>query len=122
MAGAQVQYETLSKPAQDCLFSIFDLHDCWHLLSAVALALFSTYLLDIRIDSWARESGIQVVGELASDGYAPVPLPVSEFETVEHLGELTVDIAKSSASKSSVSTSYNGDLEAMDLSEGMLKP
>ncbi|CAE7895702.1 petA [Symbiodinium microadriaticum] len=104
---------------KDCLFSIFDLHDCWHLLSAVALALFSTYLLDIRIDSWARQSGIQVVGELPSHGYAPVPdLETSE----EQAGELKVDIAKSSASKSSVSTSYNGDLEAMDLSEGMLKP
>ena len=60
-----------------------------------------------------------MVGELPSDGYAPVPdLETSE----EQAGELKVDIAKSSASKSSVSTSYNGDLEAMDLSEGMLKP
>ena len=60
-----------------------------------------------------------MVGELPSHGYAPVPdLETSE----EQAGELKVDIAKSSASKSSVSTSYNGDLEAMDLSEGMLKP
>ncbi|CAE7403131.1 SIDT2 [Symbiodinium natans] len=57
---------------QDCVFSIFDLHDCWHLLSAVALALFSMFILDIRVNSWARNSGIQVIAEQPADHYSRV--------------------------------------------------
>ena len=41
---------------QGCVFDIFDLHDVWHVLSAVALALFAMLLLDVRVNSWARKS------------------------------------------------------------------
>ena len=40
---------------QSCFFDIFDLHDVWHVLSAVALALFAMMLLDVRVNSWARK-------------------------------------------------------------------
>lgn len=48
---------------QDCIFSIFDLHDVWHFLSAIALALFAMLLLDVRVNSWARKMGIRVLFE-----------------------------------------------------------
>ena len=48
---------------QDCVFSIFDLHDLWHFLSATALALFAMLLLDVRVNSWARKMGIEVLFE-----------------------------------------------------------
>ena len=38
-------------------------HDYWHFLSAIALALFAMLLLDIRVNSWARKSGIQILFE-----------------------------------------------------------
>ena len=38
-------------------------HDYWHFLSAVALALFAMLLLDIRVNSWARKNGIQILFE-----------------------------------------------------------
>lgn len=41
---------------QHCVFDIFDLHDVWHVLSAIALALFAMLLLDVRVNSWARKS------------------------------------------------------------------
>ena len=42
-------------------------HDCWHFLSAIALALFAMLLLDIRVHSWARKSGIQILFEQQLD-------------------------------------------------------
>ena len=48
---------------QDCVFSIFDKHDLWHFLSALALALFAMLLLDVRVNSWARSMGIEVLFE-----------------------------------------------------------
>jgi len=52
---------------QNCVFNIFDLHDYWHFLSAVALALFAMLLLDIRVNSWARKNGIQILFEQPVD-------------------------------------------------------
>ena len=99
---------------QDCVFSIFDLHDCWHLLSAVALALFTMFLLDIRVNSWARKAGIQVIAELPADRY----MPVSDLDTsVDELRDLKVRITRTTST-----TSCNSDLEAASFSEGMLKP
>lgn len=48
---------------QGCVFDIFDLHDVWHVLSAVALALFAMLLLDVRVNSWARKRGLQILFE-----------------------------------------------------------
>ncbi|CAK8991154.1 SID1 transmembrane family member 1 [Durusdinium trenchii] len=48
---------------QECVFGIFDLHDVWHLLSALALSLFAMLLLDVRVNSWARRLGIRILFE-----------------------------------------------------------
>eukprot|EP00438_Fugacium_kawagutii_P004597 Skav228988 [mRNA] locus=scaffold127:93884:96749:+ [translate_table: standard] len=48
---------------QDCVFSIFDLHDVWHFLSAIALTLFAMLLLDVRVNAWARKMGIRILFE-----------------------------------------------------------
>ena len=48
---------------QDCVFYIFDLHDVWHLLSALALSLFAMLLLDVRVNSWARRLGVHILFE-----------------------------------------------------------
>ena len=53
---------------QDCVFSIFDLHDVWHFLSAIALALFAMLLLDVRVNSWARKIGIRILFEHVPPG------------------------------------------------------
>ena len=53
---------------QACVFSIFDLHDVWHFLSAIALALYSMLLLDVRVNSWARKMGIRVLFEQLPGG------------------------------------------------------
>ena len=53
---------------QACVCSIFDLHDVWHFLSAIALALYSMLLLDVRVNSWARKMGIRVLFEQLPGG------------------------------------------------------
>lgn len=70
-----------------CVFAIFDLHDVWHFLSSIALALFAMLLLDIRVNSWARRMGIQLLFEQpgledpeesdSSSGESPVCSPLS---------------------------------------------
>mmetsp|Transcript_35784 Transcript_35784/g.82600 ORF Transcript_35784/g.82600 Transcript_35784/m.82600 type:complete len:909 (+) Transcript_35784:88-2814(+) len=52
---------------QECVHGIFDLHDCWHFLSAIALALFAMLMLDIRVHSWARATGIPILFEATGD-------------------------------------------------------
>merc|ERR1712087_412629 len=34
---------------KDCVFSIYDLHDVWHMLSAIGLALVGMLLLDVKV-------------------------------------------------------------------------
>jgi len=41
----------------ECKFlGTFDFHDCWHVLSAIALALWTILLLDFRISTWRRHT------------------------------------------------------------------
>lgn len=63
---------------QGCVFDIFDLHDVWHVLSAVALALFAMLLLDVRVNSWARKRGLQILFE-------EMPVDMSDSEGDETL-------------------------------------
>mmetsp|Transcript_45490 Transcript_45490/g.101660 ORF Transcript_45490/g.101660 Transcript_45490/m.101660 type:complete len:580 (+) Transcript_45490:207-1946(+) len=48
---------------QDCVWGIFDLHDWWHFLSAIGLALMAMLLLDVRVNSWARKTGVSILFE-----------------------------------------------------------
>eukprot|EP00928_Gymnodinium_smaydae_P020652 TRINITY_DN17989_c0_g2_i1.p1 TRINITY_DN17989_c0_g2~~TRINITY_DN17989_c0_g2_i1.p1 ORF type:complete len:826 (-),score=109.04 TRINITY_DN17989_c0_g2_i1:237-2714(-) len=48
---------------QACVVSIFDLHDVWHLLGAVGLAMFGMMLLDVKIHTFARMNSLGVIDE-----------------------------------------------------------
>merc|ERR1712048_147720 len=48
---------------QNCIFSVFDLHDLWHFLSGMSIALFAMVLLDVRVHVWARKSGVKLMYE-----------------------------------------------------------
>lgn len=48
---------------QACVVSIFDLHDIWHGLGAIGLALTAKLLLDVRMHTFARTSTISVHSE-----------------------------------------------------------
>eukprot|EP00928_Gymnodinium_smaydae_P033695 TRINITY_DN24068_c0_g4_i1.p2 TRINITY_DN24068_c0_g4~~TRINITY_DN24068_c0_g4_i1.p2 ORF type:complete len:133 (-),score=34.52 TRINITY_DN24068_c0_g4_i1:138-536(-) len=48
----------------ECVVSIFDLHDVWHLLSAIGLAMFAMMLLDVKVHTFARINRLDVLTEL----------------------------------------------------------
>lgn len=60
------QYDVNKTPAQSrdmngkcTLFGFFDNHDIWHVLSAIALAVWVLLLLDIRIRIWKHHRQIE---------------------------------------------------------------
>jgi len=71
---------------QDCYIGIFDLHDIWHTLSAIGLALAAKILIDVKMHCYARTSSVQ-----ADDDYSSM----NELSSMDSDGEESVMSARS---------------------------